>query len=376
MSFFLEHIERILQRYEGAPPLAAFLKQYYRQYPRLGSRDRRALTEAVYLYYRCRRFLPDALPFAEVIARAITWCGSGNAFLQKHIPASSSGAAPQTLEEFAALLSPSMPLEEWLHALWQQPALFIRIRRPGVKAALAAGGIAFETMPVPGNPDNDCLRLGSGIALENILPPQDYVVQDWASQGSIYLIKSKLENMPSAVWDVCSGAGGKSLLLKDKLPSFALLATDIRAGILHNLRTRFRLYNSGKVQTLVLDSTDAEQVRQQIGGRRFGLVVCDVPCSGSGTWARTPEQFHFFREEQLQRFRQLQYPIARNAAGYVAPGGTFAYITCSVFETENEAVVARLLQGHSLELVTQQLINGAPYRADCMFVAVFRKKGD
>ncbi|WP_118972812.1 RsmB/NOP family class I SAM-dependent RNA methyltransferase [Taibaiella koreensis] len=380
MSFFQDHILRIVQQYEGNPPLAVFLKQYFRQYPRLGSRDRKALSEAAYIYYRCRRFLGATVAVEDVIAQGISLCGSRNAFLQKMIPA--QPASPAILLEqrsdFDDYLSPRLAADKWLRSLWQQPELFIRLRRDAStgKKRLQDANISFNEEALPGHAGGDCLKLPNGSAIDGILPPDTYVVQDWASQASIHLLLQKLSVMPATIWDVCSGAGGKSLLLKDIIGKCTQLATDIRASILHNLQQRFRLYGLGRVETLVLDSADAQAVAAHIGERQFDLVLCDVPCSGSGTWARTPEQFHFFRPQDLQKFRQLQYPIAANAAQYVAPGGMLAYITCSVFREENEAVVAQLEQTTRLKLVHQQLIDGIDRQADCLFLALFQREMD
>lgn len=378
MSFFLDHLERIIATYKGNPPLAVFLKAYFKQYPKLGSRDRKALSEGAYIYYRSACFCDAARSVAEVIARGIVWCGSGNVFLKKMI----AGVSEETYTaadavmppDFDHMLSPALSLQTWLQSLWQQPQLFIRLRGRDTKvpALLQTHEIAYEHCAIPGNKEQDCLRLPNGTAIDQWLPEQEYVVQDWASQASIYALLQALPAAPASVWDVCSGAGGKSILLKDKLSSFVLTATDVRESILHNLRLRFKKYNLGKVDTQVVNSADDKAVEVTMQGKQFDLVLCDVPCSGSGTWARTPEQFHFFKESDLQKFEELQYPIALNASRYVAPGGTLAYITCSVFEKENESVVQRLLQTTKLELVTQQLINGIAQQADALFIVVFR----
>lgn len=377
MSFFLDHIERIVATYTGNPPLAIFLKSYFKQYPKLGSRDRRALSEAAYIYYRSRRFVDPLMPVLDTVAHGMAWCGSENAFLKKMMDPvlQQSNEAVLRLPDFKDLLSPALPEEEWLHAMWQQPRLFIRLRNNSKKipGLLQQHQVPFEYCMIPGNDQKDCLRIANGIAIDQWLPEQDYVVQDWASQASIYALLQHLPEAPAAVWDVCSGAGGKSILLKDKLPPFSLLATDIRESILHNLQLRFRKYNLGRADTLAVNSADAAAVDGVMKDRTFDLVLCDVPCSGSGTWARTPEQFHFFKERDLQKFEALQYPIALNASKYVAKGGTLAYITCSVFEKENENVVARLLQTTGLQLVHQQLIVGIPQQADSLFIALFRK---
>jgi 16S rRNA (cytosine967-C5)-methyltransferase len=128
------------------------------------------------------------------------------------------------------------------------------------------------------------------------------------------------------------------------------------------------------VQTKVVDSSDAGAVSGEIQGE-YDWVISDVPCSGSGTWARTPEQFYFFHPDKLLHFADLQWSIARNTCRKVKPGGYFLYITCSVFTAENEAVVQRLLQTNpDMELVAEQLLNGVDMQADSMYAALIQRK--
>lgn len=383
MSFFTGHIEQIITDYKGATPLPVFLKAYFRKFPKLGSRDRKALTEAAFIYYRCARFSPDDISVFNVIAKGIILCNSSNAFLKKMmdaigtltIPENDDIVAVSSMKDFTDLISQSLSEEKWLRSIWQQPQLFIRIRRNMEKlfGILTKEQISFEQMAMPEDKSSDCFKIANSTAVEKLLPETDYVVQDWASQASMYILLSMVDDAPKTLWDVCSGAGGKSILLKDKLPPFSLLVSDIRGSILHNLQMRFKKYNLGSVDTLLLNSADVNEVHKKISNKKFDLVLCDVPCSGSGTWARSPEQFHFFEEKNLEKFVALQYPIALNAQHHVVSGGYFAYVTCSVFEKENEAVVQRLLQQTDLKLLHQQIIDGIDMQADCMFIAVFKK---
>ncbi|RYD93396.1 MAG: hypothetical protein EOP50_11200 [Sphingobacteriales bacterium] len=238
-------------------------------------------------------------------------------------------------------------------------------------ATLEREEIAYEVVSIPDNPDADCIRLPNGTAVDKLFAEDAYVVQDLSSQTSMYQVM-QATGKPARVWDVCSGAGGKSILLKDKWPSFLLTASDIRDTILHNLKTRFRLYNLPKPRTIVTDTTNAIGLQTALGEEVFNLVLCDVPCSGSGTWARTPEQFHFFKAAQLKRFEELQYNITLNASKHIAKGGYLAYVTCSVFRQENEDIVAKIAAKTGLECIQQGIINGIGQQADCMFVALFK----
>jgi 16S rRNA (cytosine967-C5)-methyltransferase len=381
MSFFIQHIQRIIGTYKGHPPLSLFLRSYFKSYPKLGSRDRKALSEAAYIYFRYRRFFDVAVPDEQVLAKGYALCGSENAFLAKMMQEYTNDVSivqPALKLSIPFNISQGLSEEKWLQSMWQQPRLFIRLRESGepIEKLLSENGIAFEVMQDGKALPTNCLGIPNGKAIDTLLPEAAYVVQDWSSQSSIYILLQHLKAAPAKVWDVCSGAGGKSILLKDTLPAFELTVSDIRDTILHNLKMRFRQYQLGKVNSIVVNSSDAAALKGSLGAQQFDLVLCDVPCSGSGTWARTPEQFYFYEPSMLRKFKDIQYPIAHNAAAYVKPGGVLAYITCSVFKEENEAVVVQLMQDTTLTLKHQQLIDGIDNKADCMFIAIFEKSGN
>lgn len=379
MSFFTQHIQRIIDTYEGHPPLALFLRQYFKTYPKLGSRDRRALSEAAYIYFRCRKFFKASVTNEEVLLRGYRLCGSTNVFLAKMLQdvIVEDNIEPSFQEDYELNISEGMTKDKWLQSMWQQPELFIRLRKNKEASLklLAANDIAFEEMQLDGK-TTDTVMISNGKAIDTLLPAGDFVVQDWSSQNSIYILQQYFRETPAKVWDVCSGAGGKSILMKDSFPKFDLTVSDVREAILHNLSMRFKQYELGKVSRIEVDSTLPLALQEKLKDQQFDLVLCDAPCSGSGTWARTPEQFHFFKPSQLQKFKDIQFPIAKNASHYVKQGGLLAYITCSVFKEENENLVQQLAKMPDLILKHQQIIDGIDEKADCMFIAVFEKIAD
>ena len=102
-------------------------------------------------------------------------------------------------------------------------------------------------------------------------------------------------------------------------------------------------------------------------------IILDAPCSGSGTWSRTPEMLSQFNESQIEKFIYLQRTIAENAVQFLKPGCPLVYITCSVFKEENEEAVAYFLANLPLKLEKMELIKGYESKADTMFVARFLK---
>ena len=163
------------------------------------------------------------------------------------------------------------------------------------------------------------------------------------------------------------------MLLKDIEPGVRLTISDARESIIHNLKQRFRLYRHELPVAHVTDVANDAQLQKALGGKLFDNIICDAPCSGSGTWARTPEQLYFFDPAVINKFTALQQTIATNVCAHLKPGGRLIYITCSVFAQENEAVADAVIKKTGLQLIQSQLINGTGIQADSMFVAMLKK---
>ena len=133
-----------------------------------------------------------------------------------------------------------------------------------------------------------------------------------------------------------------------------------------NLRNRFRRAGIKKFKSFVFDASASDP---DFGP--FDLVICDAPCSGSGTWSRTPEQLSYFPSDRIKHYAGLQKKIAVHASRAVNSAGYFLYITCSVFKKENEDVVDHITQSTSLRLVDQKYLPGYERRADTLFAALF-----
>ena len=96
-----------------------------------------------------------------------------------------------------------------------------------------------------------------------------------------------------------------------------------------------------------------------------------MPCSGSGTWSRTPEQLYFFEESKIAYYANLQKKIISNAVKALKPGSVLLYITCSVFTEENEDAVNFIQEQLHLKLVSANYFKGYQQRADTLFAALF-----
>lgn len=280
----------------------------------------------------------------------------------------SAEAEIEKIFPFTAELSAGIDLESFLISHLQQPDLFIRIRQgheQSVIARLQASGISFQKI------DHHSVLLPNGTKTEELFQlNKEVVIQDYSSQQAGELLHM-VEPLPQTVWDCCAASGGKSIMAFDRLPGIQLTVSDIRESILLNLKTRFKEAGITNYQSRVVDLSAGPV---PAFNEKFDLVIADVPCSGSGTWGRTPEFLSYFKKEQIDEYAQLQNKIASNALPAVKKNGYLLYITCSVYAKENEQQVALLSAKKHLRIIEQRLLKGYNQKADTMFVALLQKQ--
>ncbi|GJN20554.1 hypothetical protein PR202_gb07946 [Eleusine coracana subsp. coracana] len=85
----------------------------------------------------------------------------------------------------------------------------------------------------------------------------------------------------------------------------------------------------------------------------FDRVLCDVPCSGDGTFRKAPDLWRKWNAGMGNGLHRLQLEIAMRGIGLLKVGGRMVYSTCSMNPIENEAVVAEILRrcGDSVKLL-------------------------
>ncbi len=155
--------------------------------------------------------------------------------------------------------------------------------------------------------------------------------------GSRLVAELAAAAMPGArrVWDCCAAPGGKTLILARRLGSAEILASDVSVKRLAQTESRLRRYAyAERVRFAAADAADAKSVEGS-----FDLILCDVPCSGTGTLAGNPEIRHRLKVEELARQAERQRAILKGALTRLAPGGRLVYSTCSLEPEECERVV-------------------------------------
>jgi 16S rRNA (cytosine967-C5)-methyltransferase len=376
----LATVEQILAHYQQDQPLHRFLAIYYRQHKQMGSKDRKIASRLVYNYFRLGHALKQETLLNRLIVAEFLCNNLTNSFIAFYKPDWETAIHLNLEEKFSLVkeefptfdildifpfyqhLSATVNIPAFCSKILVQPDLYIRVRKGAEKrftGTLIDAGINFQHL------GEQTYSLANGTKLDHLFSDKGlYEVQDLSSQQvGQYFKPQKWDKW----WDCCAASGGKSLLLHQQEPNLKLLVSDVRASILDNLDERFLHAGIKSYQKKVLDLTLDQSLF--LHDYEFDGIILDAPCSGSGTWGRTPEMISQFQEHTIQFFQDLQRKIIRNVIPYLKAGKPLIYITCSVFKEENEAQITWMKEEFKLQVESQELIKGYEHKADTMFVS-------
>lgn len=392
---------KIIAANTGRKPLAVFLKKYFAAHKQHGSKDRKQIAGLCYNFYRLGNSMPGASVEERIVTGTFICEHTPNEFLQFHKPGWNAAIERPVSEKIALAgidihalfpwkteLSDGMDPVSFSLSFLTQPDLFLRIR-PGNKNAvvkkLQAVALEFEV------PAEDCIALPNNTKLDEIIEfDKEAVVQDYNSQQVLNVLKDPASGIlypasgirypvpgiphPLSAWDCCAASGGKSLLAYDILDGkIVLTVSDIRESILANLKKRFSAAGIKNYHSFVAD-LQTPNPKLILSAAEGQLIICDAPCTGSGTWSRTSEQLYFFMVEMIGEYANRQKQIVSNAIPHLQKEGIFIYITCSVFKKENEEIVNFIKEKFHLRLLQMELLKGYDKKADTMFTAAFIKE--
>lgn len=246
---------------------------------------------------------------------------------------------------------------EWLVSRWQQAYGFnaaqaicradqepsfltVRLLHPEAEATLTEDGI--ET--APGEFLTHVRRVVAGDVLRSRALRTGHVrIQEEASQ-----LVAELAGSAESILDTCAAPGGKTAILAERNPEAKITAWEIS-----NARMAAMKRLLGETDQITFEVRDAQQAQLEPA---YDLILCDMPCSGTGTIGRNPEIRYRLDEDDILRQKARQLKILAAAAPGVTEGGSILYSTCSLEPEENEAVVEAFLAAHSnFELASLEL---------------------
>lgn len=331
-------------RSKGAPA-DRIIADYFRARRYAGSKDRRAVRDLVYRAIRLCGPVPASGRAAmlavaaqdEAVAALFDGSPHGPALRSDSEAPASTGLAPKWLA--AALRASDLGGRE-IAALLGRAPLDVRVN------ALKADRAGLD-LPEAGEPlaSAQGLRFAPGTLVEQWEAYAQGLIeiQDLGSQ----LIVEALPISPGdTIIDLCAGGGGKTLALAARLGNAAsLVAADTDKRRLGNLAPRAARAGAAVDHTVLLDPGQ-EMAALTPWARKADHVLVDAPCSGSGTWRRSPEGRWRLDPAELARLNQLQDHVLDLAAQLVCASGSVTFVTCSVLDAEGADRIAAFLARH------------------------------
>ncbi len=292
-----------------------------------------------------------------------TWTERLESLGKKGLPDCSK--APQWVQwEVPEWLVAHIPeAEKELPALLENPPIILRAlgNREEVIQELKAENIAVE--PTKRSPYGLVLKEFTNLKNTKVWKRGLIDVQDEGAQLLSLEIGVKEKQ---SVFDFCAGAGGKSLIFAQIMHDKGFIqAYDITPKKLFELvkratRAHFHII---KIITKLEKPT-----------KKFDHVVVDAPCSGTGTWRRTPNMRWHLTEKQLAHIVRTQGEILNQAEQYVKTGHFLSYITCSLTKDENEDQIDAFLRHHSnYRVIKQKRYSPVRTQTDGFFLCVMQK---
>ncbi|MGB0572577.1 MAG: RsmB/NOP family class I SAM-dependent RNA methyltransferase [Alphaproteobacteria bacterium] len=370
-------IEILTEIARGDAPADAVLADWFRGHRFAGSGDRRAIREGVYTDFRTgalRRWLVQSAAGDPENPRLRVIADLGLNVLSEvgaHFGGSGYGPPPLSDDETtlvaaigdldAASAPPHVAvncpealyplfLDQWsdgaadeLAALNRTASVDLRVNtlratREVARARLAADG--YDAEPTPYSPTG--LRSATrgnfqqlGAYREGMVEPQD------ESSQLVTAMVGAAQGL--RIVDYCAGAGGKALALAAGAGNAAeIVACDVSQSRLAHTAPRAERLGVEGLRSLAVP-VDAAPAELKGWADR---VLIDAPCSGTGTWRRSPDMRWRTSPGTIDDYARTQDSLLETATTMLREGGQIIYAVCSVLEREGRARVDEFLARH------------------------------
>jgi 16S rRNA (cytosine967-C5)-methyltransferase len=289
----------------------------------------------------------DRIPTHAALFEAVEWCKHSEGVRQ-------SGLVNAVLRKVAALqkthvFDAERAFPEWMVARWKKfygADACRKICEQGQTEAETAVRLLNDDADETFRSQGVLLQPGTFLARARRIADEDAKavkvqpdatahaqLQDEGSQ-----LVAELLGEGTRILDACAAPGGKTAVLLQNNPDGVLLACDLHPTRLATMQRRLSAtMNLDHVELRVADAA------KLTGVGPFDRILCDVPCTGTGTLARNPEIRHRLRPEELTRQAERQREILSAGLHLLAQGGRLLYSTCSLEPEENAAVVEACL---------------------------------
>ena len=364
---FYQNCATLLFEYDGGTPFHLYLKSCFKEYKNWGSTDRKRYRSACYYFWRNAFGVSRQSP--EII---LHWLQIHFTPEMENLESDSKYNPYQSLEQYLSQNITTDILTPWFI---KEPLVWLsngNITLKGLQGQLIKAGITIEQT------HGNAIAVSGQVNLNPWVDNGNAYIQDISSQTAMDWTTQPMAaycHANSDVWDCCSGAGGKSISLLKQYPTTKLTCSDVRSNILENLKQRFQLLGLKQPNVFIAPLNGYnDNLNSKDSNQTYNLILADVPCSGSGTWRRNPENLHYFDPQTIEQFADRQLNIIQNVLPSLAVGGYLVYLTCSIFAAENENIVKQVLQSNdNIQLVSEEFCGGIDLQGDFIYRSVLQK---
>ena len=364
---FYKNAADLIVGYDGSMPFHLFLKERYRENKNWGSKDRKRYRACCYYFWRNAFGVSRQSP--EII---LNWLQTHFTPEMENMESNSNYNPYQSLDQYLSQNITTDLLTPWFI---KEPLVWLsngNITLKGLQGQLIKAGITIEQT------HGNAIAVSGQVNLNPWVDNGNAYIQDISSQTAMDWTTQPMAaycHANSDVWDCCSGAGGKSISLLKQYPTTKLTCSDVRSNILENLKQRFQLLGLKQPNVFIAPLNGYnDSLNSKDSSLTYNVILADVPCSGSGTWRRNPENLHYFDPQTIEQFAERQLSIIQNVLPSLAVGGYLVYLTCSVFAAENENNIKQIMQSNdNLQLVSEEFCGGIDLHGDFIYRSVLQK---
>jgi len=344
----IELLDLVIEAARANGPAAdTLIKRYFADRRYAGSKDRRAVRSLV--YRAIRRYGSPPFDGRAALAGLV----QDEPELRSTFDGSRYGPAELAENEIGALPS---EIPGWLRAKFASTIDTADIASLSNRAPLDIRvslnrigrdevGAAIDRAQA-GSLSPSAVRLPQGFAIEAHRLWRDGLV-DIQDEGSQHIADYCGVEPGMTVFDLCAGAGGKTLALHDRMAGQGrLIACDTDRKRISRLEPRARRCGATGIETRLL-APQRESEALLDAKASADIVLVDAPCSGTGTWRRNPEARWRLTESKIAEYAALQRHLLDVAASLVKPGGYLVYAVCSLLADEGDRQIEEFLQSRS-----------------------------
>lgn len=175
-----------------------------------------------------------------------------------------------------------------------------------------------------------------------------YYVQEISSMLPMLALQPKPGEI---ILDLCASPGSKTTQAAAMMNNEGtIIANELSMGRIGILNSN--LERCGVMNTIVTRKEGGALCNRFLkkSGMRFDKILVDAPCSGEGTFRKSPRTFEIWNINMIKKIAGVQKQLAIAALKILKVGGEMIYSTCTLAPEEDEMIVNYLIENFDVEL--------------------------